>query len=416
MSTMEDRLRQALRADAEPVVLEDFLADVRRGARRRTVQRRSAVTAGFATLAVAVVALVASWAAPDRRSDPQPVDVVPRSSPQVVVPAPLPDGRLYGLAGDGCDRCPSVLWVEDDRGRAREVHTFAGEQSVAALDLAPDGRHGFAFGGRDGEATRVWRTQDGGHTWVPVEEQLAGYAYPPDVEFVGDEAYLLTRSVTGMGVGDSDPHLWRTRLDGAAWEELPLPSTRGYELDPLAGLLSNVGTDGESSRLGLVVDGSVRTSDNGTGWTDTVDLPCRRQADTTGPMYAGDTPSTLLVWCPAGDRQVQFFRSVGFGPFEVLGPALRRGREYPTADPTLTGPFPVETEDDGAYALVRVDGTYLRLEPGGRSTEIEEPPLLRMATDAGLGSSHLPGRTWTAAPGGVISTDDGGLTWTTLED
>lgn len=422
MTAIEDRVRAALHDDARPVPVETFLADVRRGARRRRVRRTATATAAAAAVTAAVVGLTAWWSSPNQ-DRPQPAEYVRWDSPQLKVPEPMADGRLYGLAGTPtCGAgCPTVLWVEDDDGRAEAIHEFPGQQQVYWAYFAPDPRHGVAFGlGEDTSSTRmlVFRTSDGGRAWEEVGEELADYRFVPDVAFLDGDLYVLA---TPLGQGSpsepSVPHLWRTPVGGDTWQEVSLTAEEDVWFDMTAGVLALSRADGDDERLAVMTRTSILVSDDGDEWSAAVDLPCGRQPDTTGPTFAGQTPTTLLVWCPApGYREVQLWRSVDLAPFETLGPPLRRGHMYPTTYPRLVGPFPVET-GDGGYAVVRVDESFLRLEPDGRTTRVKgRPELLRIANSDPSGSSSGPDRSYVLTPDGpTVTTEDEGLTWTLVE-
>ena len=289
-----------------------------------------------------------------------------------------------------------------------------------------DRTHGWAAGIDDDYNSKVWRTVDGGATWVPVASQVAAGGGMGWVRFVS-----TTAGVWGYG------SLARTGDGGDTWAPAAAPGgtyNRAAFSDALNGWA--VYSWGSSESGG----GIVHTSDGGAVWSVQLDRPgpdgsggfSRVSAPTARRCYALKwgrsagiyaTSDAGAGWArrilPAFGKKYRYYRDLDF-PGSRLGWAVGdAGRIVKTGD---GGGHWVQQTSGCSARLTAVDfvdgklgyvvgqgGRALKTTDGGRHWK-----RLRTGTQKELQAVCFVDRThgWVAGRGGVLlATADGGRTW-----
>lgn len=183
------------------------------------------------------------------------------------------------------------------------------DQSFRGLD-AVDRRTAWVAGGSvSGDTGGVWRTHDGGRTWVDVSPpQTEGLNFR-DVEVTGRG----TVTVLAIGEGEAS-RIYRTRDDGRTWTE----TFRNTEPAAFYNCLAFF----PGGRTGLAVsdptDGRfriARTTDGGRSWHV---LPSTGMPDSTGEANFSASGECLTVsgheaWFGSGGERSRVFRSGDLG-------------------------------------------------------------------------------------------------------
>jgi hypothetical protein len=415
MTGLDERLREALRADPQHVDVEGFLAEVHRGGRRRRARRIAAATAAGVAAATVGLLVVSALGGPPEQT-PAPPGPSPVGTSQLMAPREDPAGRLYGVGAPTEDcGCSGVLWREDDNGVRVEVHQFAPDLNITLVEFAADTRSGFALDVRS-ESEQMWlRTTDGGRTWTEETYPLAevspptgrGPLYPPDVAFLDDSAFFFSVGEEARSGAGVVAHLWTTPLAGDDWQEPDVPVPAG-ELDDVArsvGVLEVVEGSG-TTRLAMLEQSGFTTTSDGVSWTSVErQAPC---ANGEPPVMGLGGLGTVFVGCPVGDDGVQLFRSVQLGEYEAIGGVL------PLPADAELDIIPVAQATPGALALVRTEDRFVLLGPGSAQQDATVPESLLSSTLAPTASTvgHGDGRSYVLTSSGVVvTTADGGLTW-----
>lgn len=263
-----------------------------------------------------------------------------------------------------------------------------------------------------GTGGRWLRTDDAGVTWVGGEVPGAGELQFRDVHgFDADGAVLLA-----AGEGDAS-RLFRTGDGGATWVET-------FVMDEPAGFLDcmDFWPDGRGLAYGDAVDGELyllRTDDGGRSWSrvDPATLPAALEGE--GGFAAS---GTCLETGPDGQARI----ATGNGTAPRLLSTDDYGvtwtvTELPLVGGSGSGATSVGFSRAGLGFAVggsiagEADGDRVALSAdGGRSWSPGGAP----AMDSPLyGAAWIPGSYALVAvgPGGVDWSDDGGMTWTPLD-
>ncbi|HSV41224.1 MAG TPA: hypothetical protein VLI04_20855, partial [Nocardioidaceae bacterium] len=210
MTTIEDRLRDALGADID---VPDLLSDVRRGARRRRARRTTGVVAVAAIAVVTGIGVTATLTGSDGSSPhpapsptaPTPTDgAIPAARPGAVA-LEAANGKLFRLAWhEAC--CTNVQVREDDAWT--QLHLF--DEQFDKFEMGPDGLTGFVWG------QELWATYDGGVTWQrPKGPRPSMYGFRAG--FTADAAWVQSHDRDGLG------QLWRSPLATDDWARVEAP-------------------------------------------------------------------------------------------------------------------------------------------------------------------------------------------------
>jgi hypothetical protein len=224
MSTVESRVREALREDIDRLSVDGVLDDVRRGARRRRARRTTLVAAAAAlVLTAAGGGLV--W---HRQSAPvthRPESALETGPVTVSVDA---SGTAYEVvANEGCDTPCSTIRVSDGSGGWSSLASIRDASSharpygpVTTLEMAPNGHDGWAWG------THLWSTHDGGQTWARVMSP-PGALSPDDSNLDISPGPQVTWALLSPRHA---PQLWRTPTGSDTWTRVSLPRGTGQAI------------------------------------------------------------------------------------------------------------------------------------------------------------------------------------------
>lgn len=290
------------------------------------------------------------------------------------------------------------------------VHAVDGQRLWAASLVRPS-----TAGGRPG--LRVYRSPDGGSTWVSADVGL-----PPDASEPLSLAALDHRTAwVAVGLEASSQFrrglLWITRDGGATWRARPLP-TGGAVLVGPPGTVWLVG--------GPVADRLYASRDGGERWQPWPLPPT--------PSPAGATPTAQLAATLPDGRVVLALTVPGErARVHLYTAADRPGRWEPAGSLTLPVelapgvPAPVAAVDGRTWLVVSPDGSRAwRTRDGGRRWEVWAPRGLPAAVtavafaDADRGWAVVR---WDDCPapkegcrgyGWLYGTEDGGRSWTAV--
>ncbi|MBL8516530.1 MAG: DUF4214 domain-containing protein [Betaproteobacteria bacterium] len=116
------------------------------------------------------------------------------------------------------------LVVSKDGGASWRDRSPAGGASLTALQFV-DARQGWALD-RAGDGATVWRTQDGGASWLAAPLPLSAPAGTINLHFVdGDTGFAIARLPSSANF--SFARLYATQDGGASWRELREPPAMG---------------------------------------------------------------------------------------------------------------------------------------------------------------------------------------------
>ncbi len=203
----EERVRLAL---DEPVTVDEtrLLYAVRREATRRR-KRRNRGAGVFAAVAVLALGTVAALGATN--------DGAPKAGPEgladpVVAFYPAADDEVWAITRDpACAAC-SRLWHGDGSATGWKLrHGFDQSPFAAQIRMAPNGKDGWAWFGRDW----LQATHDGGRTWVIPGVDLRDANV--DIRLIGDTAWLL------MYGGPEGVQLWTSTVGTDDWSQVDPP-------------------------------------------------------------------------------------------------------------------------------------------------------------------------------------------------
>jgi hypothetical protein len=388
MNDLETRLTEAFQADVARPDVDDFLTGVRRGSRVRRARRNAAAAV---TATVAAVALVAAFtsahhgarSAPPVHQPTTSVSLPPGATSQVLDVAVMPAAVLRLTTNVGCVGC-STVWERTGAGGWQHLFDFSGRSAyggkvdplfgpVSYLQMAPDGRNGFAWG------ARLWSTHDGGHSWQLVTDG------PGDRTDRGHWTWSGPHAAWSVYDGRL---LWRTALGSDTWHLVDPP-----EIGTVAGVLPDdrvvlLTYPGEGSQ-GRLVYGS------GTSWKN-IGLPCAGG----GPHLDDPTPTPVVhgttVFAVCG-RRIESTDLDGLATWTVLG--------------KFTGSVQALLPLDDRRVLVQTREVAVYDDRGAHPVDLRPAPgeqLLRISTEGE--SAWVVGM-----DGSLFSSADGGSTWTRVE-
>ena len=173
----------------------------------------------------------------------------------------------------------SRIYTTDDGGRSWDL-AFVNDEPTAfynCLDFSPDGRRGLAVSDPVGGKFRILATADGGHTWKVLPNDGMPPAFEGEYNFAASGTCLVIEGRHAwMGSGGAASRVFHSTDGGLTWTvtESTIPATPAGGVFSLAfrsprhGLA--VGGDFEVPDNG--VDASSRTRDGGATWTPGGDL------------------------------------------------------------------------------------------------------------------------------------------------
>lgn len=385
MTRLEDALREALDAELRSAPT-GLLEDVRRGVRRRRLLRTfasAAAAAGvIAGLAVSGAVLTGTddtapqpatsptETVPTGPSQPAPTDSPPPTTdvPTRVTAMAVGGGLVFVLAHETAGE-ETTLWrlKRDVWERLNEFPTG----SLERLAFTPDGRNGWA----SGNGTPLWATHDGGDTW-------ARPALGSDNER-GMSFWPAATSTTVWLVDLTGDRLWRAPVGSDDF----VPATAGGRTG-----FSQIDTVGDAVVLtaepvgeGNVTSVPLVSRDDGITWTE-LPFPCHGE----NRLLAAD--DAVFALCPDGGNAATVYRSVDLATWQEFGRSRgARTDTVPLADDRilLRGQDQILMTEDGATPIK----TGLR---PGRSV---------------WGTAQIGDQLFLGTDGGVLVSDDGGLTW-----
>jgi photosystem II stability/assembly factor-like uncharacterized protein len=389
---LEDRIRRSFSEPAPHVDSERLLADVRRGAARRSTRRRTALAAAALVLAAgsAVALHGLTW-------------------PQGTVVGPSGHDRHGTVSGywqvdtDHAvrvtqERCGqqwcSRIWTGNGgrdwrpattvRWRGREGDGMA-SGPVSLVQLAPDGRGGWAWG------DETWATHDGGASWqrVPAPSlQGAPVQHLATTVTPDGQAWALARPMSRL-LFTADPGSTR-------WRPVTLPPN-------VREVSEVVGTARRTAVLAQTRTGAQRliVSSDGLRTSSTGSLPCPAMA-TNG--LTADREAFFTACARTSRDQAEIWSSVDGRQWQRLAVLPRRG---------LVGAL---TGVDARSLLVTVD----QATPPFPTFLVSPSGAARVTLGPGRGlpvSSQFIGQTGTliidvaGRHTALVRTHDGGHTW-----
>ncbi len=314
MSRLEDALRETFGSDLTTTD-GPTAAGVRSGVRRRRTTR-AVVGAGAVVAALVVGAALAQSSVdgggrPEPAPSPEPTD--PRFSSALAVE---PVGEALLVVADDKDCACSVLHRLDE-GRWTVLHEFPVE-FVERFEMAPDGLHGWAAMERS-----VWRTADGGRTWMDV-------TMPRDDDDL-ESSYSVAVSDRWAWIVDHVGRLlYRSPVDAGAVERFTVPGVVGSTFTdaPVGGVAvvgDHVVVDLAPTTEGSVTSSPIFADPDGGAWQP-LPRPCEgeHQLVEAGTVLfttcddAGEPEATVYRWEAGEDGFVGF--SAGPGPFRNVAP------------------------------------------------------------------------------------------------
>jgi hypothetical protein len=417
MDELEERLRRGLQHPSMSADATEILADVHRGVRNRQQRRLAVGAAGILAVLTASGLLTGTGTGPDSSTDVAtgPTTAAPSrtsatSGPTTPEPGSLtgttgfdatPSGALFWVSATTCAGSPcSVLHRADPGAAAETVRTFEYDDPAVArsselppvesVRVSDDERDlwvyaGWDSGPRGAGAEQLWTSHDGGASWT--QQDLGGN--PTDrvmIEPVGDQVFAL-QSFPVRG--------WRSPAGSDDWTSLALPDGYGYA-DQLTSLGNSVVVSAMKDDRRMVL--SLNAS--GGSWHE-VEAPCQGEVG-----VIRSTGTVLMAPCP------------GDGTFSDAPLVVWR-----SWDGTMWKPFVgvhhssyVETitpVDDDTVFVVTGDGGLVVTEKGQDRVELpigkDDPTLYGEFVDQDHGSLLV------ASPPRLVTTEDGGRTWTLID-
>lgn len=376
MTRFEDALRDALHSDVDAAAGQ-MITDVRRGARRRQVRRRTAGVVAATVAAVAAISvggvLLDDGGAPGPQPAPQPSETgtVSASAPGDPLAIQAAAGQVFVTAHEtDCD-C-SAFWRFDGQNWQR-LHDFD-DALVEQLAMAPDGQNGLV----SLEGT-VAATHDGGESWRPlgIVNHLQGDWIP-----------AATSSVFWAGDLTAQNTVWRAQIPEDEFTDIAAP-VDGWLVDLVAvGDATVVST--RPDREGSAAPDLHVTRDGGTTWTSWTH-PCTNESPDSEPSLLA-TRDAGFVTCPDGSGWT-IHRTLDADSWQQFGQLNDVVRDVVPIDAdrilvrTVNGFELVTADTVTAIDLGISPGLTLR---GGAAIDGSD----FVATDAGLMVSTNEGITW----------------------
>lgn len=390
MTRLEDALREAFDAELRSSATA-LLEDVRRGVRRRRVLRTVASLAAAAGVVAGLAIGGAVLTGPDDTAPqpaPSPTETVPTRSPSETAPTDSPPpttevptrvtamavggGLVFVLAHETAGDA-TALWRLEGHAWGR-LHEFP-TGSLERLAFTPDGRNGWA----SGPGTGVWATHDGGETWART-------ALTSDSE-LGMSFWPSATSTTAWLVDLTGDGLWRAPVGSDDFVPAAAPGGKRFFMVDTVGdavvVTPAPGGEGNVTSVPLV------SRDDGSTWT-ALPFPC----DGENRLLATD--GALFALCPDGGNAATVYRSADLATWEEFGRS--RG--------ALTDTVPLA--DD--RILLRGQDEMLLTEDGATPIETGLGPDLMV-----WGAAQIGVQLFLGTDGGVLVSDDGGLTWRAAE-
>jgi len=397
MNDLEERVRRGLGTDVDTIGTEDLLASVHRGVRRRRSRRTAGAAVAAVALVVAGVATAVRLGGDDGepRPAPSPTSQTPTSDPtgddptlppgasQGVIDVAVTTGEAWRLTTNvGCVGC-STVWLrdEDAEGGWQRLHDFAGKDPmfgpVSYVDMAENGRDGFAWG------NRLHATHDGGRTWSVVTDG------PGRTTDRGHWTFLTSTHAWSKFISDTSDgeELWRSELGSDAWQRVEVsgPVDDPRTIGDTVVMMTFAGEDTSSPVLRISRDGQT--------WSELA-LPCGGE----NQSHLGRSEVFVLCAAPAG---ATIHRSAGLAGWEEFGRS--------TLGQVTAG---VALSDE--RLLVMGDGQAVLFEPGGsRPVDLGLPAgqdFYTATADVAGDTAYL-----TTSDNRILASTDGGLTWSGLD-
>lgn len=280
----------------------------------------------------------------------------------------------------GCPGCVDLWRWTGEWKRLAELHdppagadSVDGPLAVDALQMSPDGKHGYLNWARG-----TWQTRDGGRSWEPLRLPGRGGRV---VAATGDFAIVS---------GDS---LYRARLGTDRWKRI---APMAVEVTRRGDVLQALVLQGAGSSVLLSVDG-------GGSWTR---RPVEKGCEATTAGVDG-----VAEACPVGNRSVK-----GRGyltTYELRtsddGRTWRPQGRYDTGLPEVVG-----ISEDRFLLLGSPRGKHTRILAGGKLTKPELPRNANVS-DADVVFVSDDVGFWRAG-GDVLRSADGGRSWTVIAE
>lgn len=403
MDELEERLRRGLQHPSLSGDAERILADVHRGARARRQRRVALVAAGV----LAVLTATGVLASPATRPDGNP----PVTSPSSPAPSPTTaptatatpdeappalrltgatgfdataDGAVWSVSADTCGGTPCALLRKDlPDGHSEKVHVFTwdagGGSDVPPVDsvtVSADGRDMWVWG------PQLWSSHDGGKTWVPADLPGRRSEIPLQLTTVDGRVFAWQGDLA---------HVWTAPVGSDVWADFPVPTqvTRVEDVTSLGGRLV-LSTYVADRRKLVLMDSS------GSHWRE-VEAPCQGEVP---PIRS--TGSVLVAVCP-GDG------SFGDAPAIIME----------STDGETWAPFAGVRHSSYVDAVIPVDADTVFVVTGEGGLLVtaggQEPVDLTLGQDESVISGEFVtpehGYLLVAAPSRILSTTDGGRTW-----
>jgi DNA-directed RNA polymerase specialized sigma24 family protein len=360
----EERVRRALE---EPVSLDQtsLLTDVRRSAARRARRRRT-VMGVLAVLLMGSLAATAVVAATQR----SPATAGPGLADPVYAFAVSGTKQIFAVTRDPkCVQC-SILWAGDGSPRGwKKRHSFDQAPYASAIRMAPNGKDGWAWFGRDW----LQATHDGGKSWVIPGVDLRNATV--DVQLAGSTVWVLLSGYDGL-------FLWRSEVGTDDWTEVPapFPAASRYALVPL----------GDQMYVMQYLDKGRAALSPATDPTTAYRIPCTRQ-----PLPPRSSPGAIWVTCPDDGAGLTVKSSVDGVSWEEVG----------VSQNTVGGSYPIT--DTQTFVVTSHGG---RLVSAHEQTDV--PLGLRDSESISDGAFVTPSRAYLLTDRGrILRTDDGGRSW-----
>ncbi|SOC57398.1 hypothetical protein [Ornithinimicrobium cerasi] len=429
MSTLEERLQKAFETEVAGPPVESVLERVHRGAGRRRT-RAVAGAAGVVGAAATVAAVVAGFPGDEPTGVSEPAGTVVRTepAPRVTNLPPFVEGgrtTIVGVSGGLLyGVTDSTFWVDDGSGREERSPVPGVVLDVA---LAQDGMVGVAVGGPadNGDLSEVWRTDDGGRTWrsqhVRGEQSSDGSwcsnGMPTDVGFLDGKIFLSTwYANVCMEMRSS---LMMTTASATSWvgvQDVPRLGSDLMVIETADGpALAALKGERGSSWVRLV------STTHGEDWIESsLSLPC-----SSTPQF---TDVALVLSCVDDDGMSVYLSRNG-------GDFVRIGDPLPGFDTSYVGgggvlahepivpaaPVPVIRPDGGLDVLVAAaDSAWVLTEEG--NVPVQTPAGMMDVIAVSVGTAFLQPRaawsddaTYLLTTEGILTSDDGGRSWTLIE-